>query len=784
MPAKGWRKKICGKCGCAFWCAPGAPVICMSCQAVPFLVGLFVLFVLFLLLLSFINFPYYTAVGLIIIVLFVVLVIRNGSETNTGNQEDSSVKPSGQEFSKTPKNENTRSVIKRSTGLSSHNGNSPKPQCVPVARRKNPVLDINVPQYTREFDSKLLQMLEEARSEGKTTCDIVSQHLHDRVVVESKINRITMACYAMWKLWEKQGSDMRRVINDTPSGQSNTITIRFETFFNEEKKPKNHEQEKFDSELLQMLEEARSEGKTTCDIVSKHLHDRVLFSWRTNRIPMARNAMWKLWEKQGSHEGRILRPRSKAEASFIKILFDTGLPKKDKTRIIQNKNLDTALKKRKPHERIQSLLDAGADVNACDWQGNTPLHQAIIACLPDGRYSDIDKVIEVLLEGGANANAQNNHGETPLDIVKRNKHLKKDAYCRLYEVFESQKSINNLLDSKFWRKATVNDVAKSISSIADINARDIKGNTLLHWATTYSKTPEVIVLLLNREADIKAPDEDGQTPLHLATLNNSSVIVELLLDKGANANAQNNQGKTPLDIAQETEHLKESDAYWRLYKAQSHLSLHPNKQENIDSNLLNSNFWREATIDDVIKSIDSMLDINARHINEDTLLHWAAAYSTTPRVILLLLERGANIKSLNKNGDNPLHWAAAYSTTPRVVSLLLDKGANIKTRNKNGFTPLNLAATYSKTPEVISLLLDAGSDIKTRNKNGFTPLHSAAMYSETPEMVKLLLDRDADIKTLDKDGFTPLNLAERFSKTPEVISLLLDKSINVKTKKV
>jgi ankyrin repeat protein len=54
-------------------------------------------------------------------------------------------------------------------------------------------------------------------------------------------------------------------------------------------------------------------------------------------------------------------------------------------------------------ECVRLLVHAGADVNARDLQGNTPLHQTF---LPD--------VEEELIKSGADVNARNNEGETPI----------------------------------------------------------------------------------------------------------------------------------------------------------------------------------------------------------------------------------------------------------------------------------------------------------------------------------------------------------------------------------
>ena len=78
-----------------------------------------------------------------------------------------------------------------------------------------------------EFDRELYQILEEERAAGKDTCKVISRNLHRRVVGGSQPNRMAMACNAMWKLWQRQGSHPSRIIRTTPSRRSTTIEIEY-----------------------------------------------------------------------------------------------------------------------------------------------------------------------------------------------------------------------------------------------------------------------------------------------------------------------------------------------------------------------------------------------------------------------------------------------------------------------------------------------------------------------------------------------------------------------------
>ena len=78
-----------------------------------------------------------------------------------------------------------------------------------------------------------------------------------------------------------------------------------------------------------------------------------------------------------------------------------------------------------------------------------------------------------------------------------------------------------------------------------------------------------------------------------------------------------------------------------------------------------------------------------------------------------LLDRGAK---LQREGWAPLHYAAT-GPEPKVVELLLARGAAVDARSPNGSTPLMMAARYGSETSV-DLLLARGADARARNDQG------------------------------------------------------------------
>ena len=108
----------------------------------------------------------------------------------------------------------------------------------------------------------------------------------------------------------------------------------------------------------------------------------------------------------------------------------------------------------------------------------------------------------------------------------------------------------------------VNTIHDRLKAGADINSRSPQGQTTaLFIAALYGRT-KVVKVLLDHEADVTIPSEDGATPLLVAAYFGRRDIVTMLLDSGANVNARKGDGTTPLD----TVHAEWSLAVEASYK--------------------------------------------------------------------------------------------------------------------------------------------------------------------------------------------------------------------------
>lgn len=74
------------------------------------------------------------------------------------------------------------------------------------------------------------------------------------------------------------------------------------------------------------------------------------------------------------------------------------------------------------------------------------------------------------------------------------------------------------------------------------------GQHALHIAAS-SNAAAVIIVLLDKGADVNDQDKEGNTAVHLASYFGAKDALEVLLRKGADASVKNEEGSTAKDVA-------------------------------------------------------------------------------------------------------------------------------------------------------------------------------------------------------------------------------------------
>jgi ankyrin repeat protein len=265
---------------------------------------------------------------------------------------------------------------------------------------------------------------------------------------------------------------------------------------------------------------------------------------------------------------------------------------------------------------------------------------------------------------------------------------------------------------------------------ADVNIRDLNGETALHWAARKGSISGVEWLLANG-AVVGATSGAGHTPLHVATENGHEQACRILLESGADCERHTSTTRsTPLHRAAEVGNLA---------------------------------------------VVEILLDFNAdpwaRNKWKDTPLHIASQMGHAKIVEKLLHTSAgaATLESVEENGRRPLHKAAGQNNAT-ICQILLKAGARLDHVDNDGCSPLVLAIQRGHH-FTVNVLLEAYPSIATIDPAVYPLLHASV---RDIDLLSRLLDWGADINAVDNDGNTALHLAAEFSACA-AIQLILER---------
>lgn len=271
-----------------------------------------------------------------------------------------------------------------------------------------------------------------------------------------------------------------------------------------------------------------------------------------------------------------------------------------------------------------------------------------------------------------------------------------------------------------------------------------KGWTLLHFVC-YKGSPGKVKALIELGANPSLVDICGNTPLHIACkYGHFSCIKPLLVYDSTLKDVCNKQGITPL-----------MHAICRVDTAFKH--------------------------GDYVKTIDELIsvgcDVNISPVSNRSPLHVASAKRNCTKVVLKLLQAGANVNA-DTGSMSPLMEALCCSHVDNeTVSVLIDAGADVNYKNSNGKSVLHVAVAKSEDI-CVEHLLKAGANTNLEDNDGYSPLWIAVSENNI-KITPYLLQYGGDVNFTLKDTNMSLLCVAASKGYEDMLELLLKYNANV-----
>ena len=436
------------------------------------------------------------------------------------------------------------------------------------------------------------------------------------------------------------------------------------------------------------------------------------------------------------------------------------------------------------------------DVAERDSNGYTPLHVA-------SRFADVE-LIQIFLENGADPNAADNYGNTPLEILSRMDHVSKRP-----PVGEIYQTVTLLMEAK-----------------ANPHKKDEEGKTCYHHAARDGNW-EFVQALHDKGTRLKGIVDGGENGLHIAAYNARRAVEKIETVKKAIEKKKSEQNVSLQTIERMEQDLNRAKEYledfFKTIKAFIDGGIDPDEANNnlekpleiakrsgakkiaalLDGSYVEGDdeaelkadaggmTLHEAAVKNDLEAIRSLITLGA-DVNEINDIHRfkgmtplaVACGIFNAESIQLLLEAGADPNFKDGSGQTCIAYMFSYMTglqirpeifkekkTQKVIKMLTDAGLNINETVDDAFNTILIRSCFSPNDSpgsslslrntLIEEIIRCGVDLNAKNKHGQTALMGLCLqeFRDNETIMLTLLESGARMDVYDISGSTPLMYA-------------------------
>ena len=432
---------------------------------------------------------------------------------------------------------------------------------------------------------------------------------------------------------------------------------------------------------------------------------------------------------------------------------------------------------------LEVLIPLAKNANAPDSTDTTPMHNAVMK-------SNLECVKLLLPSATQNLDVQDITGLTPIEYAYKNGST--EIFELLLPHYQETSTLKKVLQRSV-KDGNIDIVKKLIAHCKDQDIEDYHSQTPIDNALRQGNT-EMLELLVPLCSKTKL-----QRSLHSAAKNGKIGSVQMLAPYFDDLTCPDENGITPIHVATGATFLNN---FWTELEHCAYLLkilYLLNRKEDCE---FNESF---LTALDEIKNAENLQlclkliaplikDPNVPDNKGQTPIHIAANKGRLQRLnIFMEICESENINPPDHAGNTPLHLLAKKSDNDHIVKIFAPLCTNLNHQNDQGLTALHVAVNENNI-DIVKTLIPLYDDPNAPNENGQSPIHTAVkmlialkdekknkskkpkicaeIMADLMEIFRILASNCDNPNPPDAQGNTPLHLAAQ-NGLVEVVKVLV-----------